>query len=90
MDYGVHLKQTLGNNISQSKHYARQSKFEGSRRQVRGTIIRQLLGGPMELQDVLAAVSDERAESVIGDLAREGFLSREADQLRLTGELKLP
>lgn len=42
MDYGVYLKKTLKINNKASKHYARQSKFIGSRRQVRGSIVRIL------------------------------------------------
>lgn len=42
MDYGSHLKQTIGNKNTQSKHYVKQSKFAGSDRQIRGAIIRAL------------------------------------------------
>lgn len=42
MDYGVHLKQHLPKINSASKHYSKQSKFVGSKRQVRGTIIKIL------------------------------------------------
>ena len=42
MDYGVYLKKELKINNKKSKQYARQSKFIGSRRQVRGAIIRIL------------------------------------------------
>lgn len=42
MDYGVYLKQKLPNINLASKHYTRQSRFEGSKRQVRGAIIKIL------------------------------------------------
>jgi A/G-specific adenine glycosylase len=42
MDYGVHLKQKLPRINAASKHYTRQSKFIGSKRQVRGAIIKIL------------------------------------------------
>lgn len=42
MDYGVYLKKELKINNKKSKQYAKQSKFIGSRRQVRGAIIRIL------------------------------------------------
>jgi A/G-specific adenine glycosylase len=90
MDYGAHLKHTVGGNISRSKHYTRQSKFEGSRRQIRGAVVRRLLQGPVALEVLASEVNDERLGSVLDDLAREGFLSRDANLLRLTGELKLP
>lgn len=42
MDYGVYLKQNLPRINAASKHYTRQSKFIGSKRQVRGAIIKIL------------------------------------------------
>jgi len=42
MDYGVYLKQKLPRINAASKHYTRQSKFIGSKRQVRGAIIKIL------------------------------------------------
>ncbi len=42
MDYGAELKKTVKNPNRKSKHYAKQSKFEGSVRQARGAILRQL------------------------------------------------
>jgi A/G-specific adenine glycosylase len=89
MDYGTYLK-TLGSNIAQSRHYARQSKFEGSRRQVRGKILKALVAGPVPLTELTALVGDERLESVVNDLMREGFVEQNNSQLRLTGGLELP
>ena len=43
MDYGVHLKKTIGNVSRRSSHYLVQSRFTGSVRQVRGEILRVLL-----------------------------------------------
>ena len=40
MDYGTHLKSTHPNPSRKSKHYTKQSKFEGSLRQVRGEILK--------------------------------------------------
>ncbi len=90
MDYGTHLKQTRGNNISQSRHYAKQSTFEGSRRQVRGKILKALVTGPLPLEELGAIVDDERLESVVTDLTREGFVEQIGGQLRLTGSGELP
>ena len=42
MDYGVFLKQLHKNPNRRSVHYAKQSKFEGSDRQIRGRIIKAL------------------------------------------------
>lgn len=43
LDYGAYLKKTVPNPSRRSKSYARQSKFEGSRRQKRAEIVRILL-----------------------------------------------
>lgn len=90
MDYGTHLKQTVGNKTKQSKHYARQSKFEGSRRQIRGRILKHLLDGPRASVELVALEPDERTASVLEDLVREGFIEEYAGQLRLTESFKLP
>lgn len=42
MDYGVFLKKTLKVKNTSSKHYARQSKFIGSKREIRGLVVRLL------------------------------------------------
>lgn len=43
LDYGAHLKKAIPNPSRRSSSYARQSKFEGSRRQKRAEIVRMLL-----------------------------------------------
>lgn len=45
MDYGAHLKRSGVRNNARSKHYVKQSKFEGSLRQLRGEILRNLQAG---------------------------------------------
>lgn len=42
MDYGSHLKKEGKGMNTRSKHYAKQSKFEGSDRQIRAAIVRHL------------------------------------------------
>ena len=42
MDYGADLKKKVMNPSRKSRHYAKQSRFEGSLRQARGAILRQL------------------------------------------------
>lgn len=44
-DYGVYLKTAHGNAGRKSAHYVRQSKFEGSVRQVRGAVLKALTAG---------------------------------------------
>lgn len=43
LDYGAQLKRTVGNPSRRSRGYARQSAFEGSRRQKRAEVVRILL-----------------------------------------------
>lgn len=45
MDYGAHLKKNGVRNNRKSAHYIKQSKFEGSLRQVRGAILKALSRG---------------------------------------------
>lgn len=45
VDFGVKVKQTHGNPARRSASYRRQSVFEGSVRQVRGSILRMVLAG---------------------------------------------
>lgn len=53
MDYGVMLKKNYKNPSRRSKHYAVQSKFEGSDRQIRGKILRELIiHGPTSLAEL--------------------------------------
>jgi A/G-specific adenine glycosylase len=83
MDYGTHLKATVGNLNSASKHYARQSTFTGSRRQVRGLVLRALSAGPHNAQELQAAITDKRLEGVIEDLVSEGLIRNRGDAYAL-------
>ena len=47
MDYGAHLKKSGVKLNQKSVHYAKQSKFEGSLRQLRGKLLRRLMDGPI-------------------------------------------
>ncbi len=82
MDYGVMLKKTVGNLCRLSAHYSKQSKFEGSDRQVRGMILQVLLDQPGIGRDglVLAlAKEEERAIKILQDLIKEGFIRQQAN-----------
>lgn len=77
MDYGVMLKKTVGNLSRLSAHYAKQSKFEGSDRQIRGLILQVLLDQPGIGQEALvAAVCKEpvRVMRILEDLCQENFV----------------
>lgn len=82
MDYGSHLKATVGNLNKASSHYAKQSKFHGSRRQVRGRVLRAL-ETPASLTELRRSISDERLESVLHDLVHEQLVRFEDGTYRL-------
>ena len=75
MDYGTFLKQTVGNVSQQSAHYARQSAFEGSKRQLRGQVLRALAGTPLAFTELMQDMQDDRLQTVLDDLAREGIIA---------------
>lgn len=69
MDYGTHLSSVTVNPNRRSKHYSRQSAFEGSVRQVRGEILRQSLAGSYD-PDVIAARLQKTPKEV-GEIEKE-------------------
>ena len=76
MDYGTHLKQTIGNLNKLSKSYTKQSRFEGSRRQIRGQVLRILAAGEQTELELIAQIPDERASDVLQALTREGLIKK--------------
>lgn len=82
MDYGAWLKSQV-RNISQSKHYTKQSTFQGSKRQVRGAIIRLLSAKAMTKSQLEMAVNDPRFPVVIEELLQEGLIQCARGQYRL-------
>jgi len=83
MDYGSHLKSTQGNAAKRSQQYTRQSTFVGSKRQLRGQIIRLLTIRPYQQPELLVELNDERATSVIFELIAEGLITRRGSTCRL-------
>lgn len=83
MDYGTHLKSTVGNLNRASKSYKRQSKFQGSKRQIRGAVIRLLASSAHSADDLQAKIADERLQGVLSDLVREGLIIDSGGRLEL-------
>lgn len=83
MDYGTHLKQTVGNRSRASKSYVKQSAFEGSRRQIRGQVLRSLGEQPRTLSELATIIPDQRLPGVVADLADEGMIHDVAGTYRL-------
>jgi len=76
MDYGSHLKRTIGNKNIQSKHYAKQSSFTGSDRQIRGAIIRILGEGAVSRARLHRELpfEDIRIDAQLERLMSEGMI----------------
>lgn len=95
LDYGAHLKTLVSNPSRRSRHYTRQSAFEGSRREKRSFILKCVLAAPdgiaenevrhlldaHERQASRDAVDADLFEGIVCELAKEGFFRRENDLL---------
>ncbi len=79
MDYGSYLKKTIGNLSRASKSYAKQSRFEGSRRQIRGAVLRLLAAQSMTVSELTRHFPDPRTPAVLDDLAAEHLVVRTGD-----------
>lgn len=85
MDYGSWLKSQGVRNISQSRHYKKQSPLKGSVREVRGKIIRLLAQADMsEAQLRSSCIIDERFSPALASLIRDGLVTRRSGILHLT------
>ena len=74
MDYGTELKRQGRGRLTTSRHYKKQSRFEGSLRQMRGEIIRRQAAGET-LEDIVQALSsDPRFVPALEGLQRDGLL----------------
>lgn len=76
MDYGTYLKSSVGNASRASKHHVRQSAFAGSRRQLRGQVIRLLGEGVQSQHGLESQIIDERLTGVLRDLLDEGMIKQ--------------
>lgn len=82
MDYGSDLKRRFPNPSRRSQHHIQQSRFEGSDRQVRGAVLRLLLGSSgmtvCAMQKQLD-VDAERLARILEGMVKDGFLQTEGD-----------
>jgi A/G-specific adenine glycosylase len=83
MDYGTHLKVSGVKNVQQSKHFTKQSRFEGSVRQLRGRALRLLAERPRPAAELLAELGDERSQQVLAQLVKEGLIAQAGQSYRL-------
>ncbi|HMS22374.1 MAG TPA: A/G-specific adenine glycosylase [Candidatus Levybacteria bacterium] len=86
MDYGVYLRKVTINPNHKSKHYLKQTVFEGSRRQIRGAIIKILLAtNVVPLQELERQFTNsEYFKMAITQLEEEGFIIIKNSMVKLT------
>ena len=78
MDLGSDLSRYVENPNRRSRHYTKQSRFEGSNRQIRGRILEALLTGPKERREIDALPFDrKRIAAQLEALGREGFIEEQ-------------
>lgn len=79
MDYGVMLGRRDENQNRRSVHYARQSAFEGSKRQARGKVLKELTVKPgqsvAQIRSLLRG-NGSVASDILSQLEKEGFIRK--------------
>ncbi|MBC8465111.1 MAG: hypothetical protein H8D63_01950 [Parcubacteria group bacterium] len=84
MDYGTHLAETIPNPNRKSTHYTKQSAFLGSKREVRGAILRALAENPLtERELLLLPFEKEGIVEVLLNLSSEDLIHRKGEQYYL-------
>jgi len=85
-DYGVGLKKIYRNINEKSAHYVRQSRFQGSDRQIRGAIIRIILDQKVVTEKKLVVLlneDSERIKKIINQLIAENFICKKKGKLEI-------
>jgi len=85
MDYGSWLAKEFPNANRRSKHYTKQSKFEGSLRQLRGEILRLVTESPQTFEIIVTKTgqSPERVEKALSSLVHDGFMTRSNEEIKI-------
>ena len=86
MDYGVHLKATVDNPSRRSRHYVRQGPFEGSIRQARGAVIKNLLKHKKIEESALCRMSGlgpGRMRQALDALCAEGLVAKKGSYISI-------
>ena len=85
MDYGSDLKSRGIKTHRASKHYVKQSAFIGSKRQIRGAVIKALLGGPKTLPQLIRLLEKDKDSiaSVLKDMIAEMLVRKEGTRYSL-------
>ncbi len=86
MDYGTNLKSVHRNPSRRSRHHTKQSTFKGSKRQIRGRVVRIISEmGQINKRKLINYLNDDRSDDVIGDLIKESMLVERNASLHLKG-----
>jgi len=82
MDFGTMLKKTHPELNKKSAHYRKQSKFDGSTRQVRGKVLKLLLEKPFSKREIIDKINYEEKKviEILDALKKEGFIQEEQDK----------
>ena len=82
MDFGTMLKKKHPELNKRSAHYRKQSKFDGSTRQVRGKILKLLLEKPLSTKKIVNKINYEEKKvlEILNTLKKEGFIQKEQEK----------
>jgi len=87
MDYGAELIKQVPNPNRRSKHYNKQSKFEGSIRKIRGEIIKQLIAHKTipqtQLIKYIPNETEERIIEALEGLKKDNMITQNNNQINL-------
>jgi A/G-specific adenine glycosylase len=83
MDYGNFLKRQGVKSARRSAQYKRQTPFQGSRRQLRGKVLRSMLYSPQTIEGLAGELKDDRMLAVIKELENEGLVMMEGSSIKL-------
>jgi A/G-specific adenine glycosylase len=85
MDYGAYLKKTIGNPNSRSKHFAVQSTFKNSDRQIRGAIVKFLAEKEQSRNELCKKLSFDiqRIDEQVEKLLKEGMIAKKNQKYKL-------
>lgn len=86
MDYGVMLKKEFANPARRSSHHKKQSRFEGSNRQLRGKIIKLLTASEGLTKAAIAKTlngDSAKIEIILANLEHEGFIKHTGRRYQL-------
>jgi A/G-specific adenine glycosylase len=83
MDYGTYLKKQKLGHLHKSAAHKKQSPFKGSKRELRGKVIKILLGGQRTKKQLATTILDDRLANVLDDLVNEQLIARNGNAFTL-------